>query len=109
MIIEKRILDFEKLGFGMFVHFGLYSLLGKGEWAQECLSIPQEEYRTLAKTFCPATDWAEKLADAAKHAGCKYITLTDRVSFYAKPFPYGSHGVVRVAKLETENALSFST
>lgn len=29
MIIEKRIKEFEKLGFGMFVHFGLYSILVK--------------------------------------------------------------------------------
>ena len=69
MIIEQRILNFERLGFGMFVHFGLYSLLGKGEWAKECLGIPSEEYEPLAKEFCPAPDWAEQLAETAKNAG----------------------------------------
>lgn len=78
MIIEKRILDFEKLGFGMFVHFGLYSQLGQGEWAQRSLCIPQEEYEPLAKTFAPKPDWAQKLVATAKRAGCKYITLTTR-------------------------------
>ena len=78
MIIEQRILNFERLGFGMFVHFGLYSLLGKGEWAKECLGIPKDEYEPLAKEFCPAPDWAEQLAETAKNAGCKYITLTAR-------------------------------
>ena len=34
MIIKQYIKDFEKFGFGMFVHYGLYSVLGKGEWAQ---------------------------------------------------------------------------
>ena len=42
MIIEKRIKDFENLGFGMFVHFGIYSLLGKGEWVKHIYSIPDE-------------------------------------------------------------------
>ena len=31
MIIEKRIKEFEKLGFGLFVHFGMYSEIGKGD------------------------------------------------------------------------------
>jgi len=78
MIVEQRILDFEKLGFGMFVHFGIYSQLGKGEWAQNRLAIPQEEYSALAKSFCPHPQWAKKLARTAKNAGCKYITLTTR-------------------------------
>lgn len=78
MIIEQRILDFEKLGFGMFVHFGLYSVLGKGEWAKHILQIPDEEYEALAKQFNPDADWAEKLAATARQAGCKYITLTTR-------------------------------
>jgi hypothetical protein len=28
---EQRILDFENMGFGMFIHYGLYSQLGRGE------------------------------------------------------------------------------
>ena len=78
MIIEKRILDFEKLGLGMFVHFGLYSKLGKGEWALRSLALDPVEYEAQAKTFCPEPDWAEKLVANAKNAGCKYITLTTR-------------------------------
>ena len=78
MIIKEYIKDFEKLGFGMFVHYGLYSVLGKGEWAQNCLEIPMDEYRNLANDFKPELDWAEKLVNTAKSAGCKYITLTTR-------------------------------
>lgn len=78
MIIEKRIKNFENLGFGMFVHFGIYSLLGKGEWVKHIYSIPDEEYEKLTKEFDPEKDWAEKLVLAAKNAGCKYITLTSR-------------------------------
>ena len=34
MIIKPYIHSFEEMGFGMFVHFGIYSVLGKGEWAK---------------------------------------------------------------------------
>ena len=78
MIVNPRVLDFEKMGLGMFVHFGIYSLLGKGEWAKACLEIPDEAYFPLAEKFCPREDWAENLARTAADAGCRYITLTTR-------------------------------
>lgn len=78
MIVKQYIKDFENLGFGMFVHFGLYSVLGKGEWAKHLLKIDDEEYFKLAEEFHPEPDWADQLAAAAKQAGCKYITLTTR-------------------------------
>ena len=78
MIIKQYIKDFENLGFGMFVHFGIYSVLGKGEWAKHILNIPDDEYYTLMEQFDPKLDWAKELAATAKKAGCKYITLTTR-------------------------------
>lgn len=78
MIIEKRIKEFEKLGFGLFVHFGLYSVIGKGEWSKELLDISWDEYFKTLDTFCPKETWADELALTAKEAGCKYITLTTR-------------------------------
>lgn len=78
MIIKQYIKDFEKLGFGMFVHFGIYSVLGKGEWAKKLLAISDEEYYKLCDEFHPVPDWADRLVTAAKQAGCKYITLTTR-------------------------------
>ncbi len=78
MIIKQYIKDFENLGFGMFVHFGLYSVLGKGEWAKKLLAISDEEYYKLAEDFHPEPDWADRLVTTAKRAGCKYITLTTR-------------------------------
>lgn len=78
MIIKQYIKDFENLGFGLFVHFGLYSVIEKGEWVKFTDQIPDEEYYKNAQTFCPANDWAEQLVKTAKKAGCKYITLTTR-------------------------------
>lgn len=78
MIVKNYIKNFEKLGFGMFVHFGLYSVIGKGEWAQNCLKISKEEYESAALKFNPSKDWAKNLVATAKAAGCKYINLTAR-------------------------------
>ncbi len=78
MIVKQYIKDFENLGFGMFVHFGIYSVLGKGEWAKHIHNIPDEEYYVLMEQFDPKPDWAKELVATAKNAGCKYITLTTR-------------------------------
>lgn len=78
MIVKEYIKRFENLGFGMFVHFGLYSVLGKGEWSKKLLNIDDAEYYQLCEKFHPLSDWAEQLVLTAKQAGCKYITLTTR-------------------------------
>lgn len=78
MIVKQYIKEFEQLGLGLFVHFGIYSLLGKGEWAKDQYSIPNDEYYPIHKNFCPDPNWAEKLVTTARSAGCRYITLTTR-------------------------------
>lgn len=78
MIIKQHIKEFEAMGLGMFVHFGIYSVLGKGEWAKFILKIPNDAYEALAERFCPHPDWAKELVAAAKSAGAKYITITSR-------------------------------
>lgn len=78
MIVRQYIKEFEKLGFGMFVHYGLYSLVGTGEWTKLCNSIADEDYYPLVDKFNPKADWVTELVKTAKNAGCKYITLTTR-------------------------------
>lgn len=78
MIVKQYIKDFENLGFGMFVHFGLYSILGKAEWAKHSNKISDETYDLLIEQFNPREDWAMEIVKTAKRAGCKYITLTTR-------------------------------
>lgn len=75
---EKRIENFEKMGFGLFVHWGLYSQLGMGEWTYYSHNRKMEDYKKLKDTFTAEDFDAEKLVVAAKNAGCKYITLTTR-------------------------------
>ena len=69
---------FERLGFGLFVHFGLYSVYGKGEWAKDVYKIPDAQYGKLTGKFKVAKNWAKELVRTAKAAGAKYITLTTR-------------------------------
>ncbi|MBQ4321943.1 MAG: alpha-L-fucosidase [Oscillospiraceae bacterium] len=75
---EKRIADFENLGFGMFVHWGLYSQLGMGEWTYFIHKREMDEYKKLKETFTAEDFDAEAMVLTAKNAGCKYITLTTR-------------------------------
>ncbi len=71
--------DFEKLGFGLFVHFGLYSIVGKGEWYLHLNpKADKEKYNNLINKFNPSENWAKNLVKTAKKTGCKYITLTTR-------------------------------
>ena len=42
---------FSKAGFGLFMHYGLYSLLGRGEWVQLEEKIPVAEYEQLKNKF----------------------------------------------------------
>ncbi len=73
--IEK----FKNLGFGLFVHFGLYSVVGKGEWyLYHDPTADKEKYNALPQRFRVHPQWAEKLVKTAKNAGCRYITLTTR-------------------------------
>ena len=74
----KYIEEFEKLGFGIFVHFGLYSIIGKGEWYEWVYNVDKNEYRKLANRFKVSKNWATNLVRTAKAAGAKYITLTTR-------------------------------
>jgi alpha-L-fucosidase len=75
---EPRIARFERLAYGMFIHWGLYSQLGKGEWIQHQAQIPQAEYEKLTETFTADEFDARAIARLAKDAGMKYITITSR-------------------------------
>jgi alpha-L-fucosidase len=65
-------------GFGMFVHWGVYSLLGQGEWVMQNRSIPVPTYEWLASTFNPVKFDAHEWVSLAKAAGVRYITITSR-------------------------------
>jgi alpha-L-fucosidase len=75
---EKRIQWWREAKFGMFIHWGLYSLLGRHEWAMEVEGIPISEYQDLAKSFKPRPNAAGAWAKLARQAGMKYMVMTSK-------------------------------
>ncbi len=69
---------FENAKFGLFIHYGIYSQLGKGEWIQLTDTIPLNEYVTLKDSFNPSGFDADFIVQLAKKAGMKYITITTK-------------------------------
>ncbi|MDR3219498.1 MAG: alpha-L-fucosidase [Dysgonamonadaceae bacterium] len=69
---------FEDARFGMFIHFGAYSVLGNGEWVMNNHSIKGDDYKRLQDLFNPQAFDAKEWVKIAKDAGMKYITLTSR-------------------------------
>ena len=63
--------------FGIFIHWGIYSLFGQGEWFLNH-DINAEEYSKAAKAFYPIDFNAEEWVKAIKDAGAKYICITTR-------------------------------
>ena len=64
--------------FGMFIHWGLYSVLGRHEWVMENEGIPVSEYEPLAQRFNPKPNAARAWAKLAKEAGMKYMVMTTK-------------------------------
>lgn len=70
--------QFQDEKFGIFLHWGLYSMMGAGEWVMNNRNINYQEYPKLAKTFYPSEFDADAWVRAIKAAGAKYITITTR-------------------------------
>lgn len=74
----RRTAWFEEARFGMFIHWGLYSLLGRGEWALNRERIPMDEYVRLAEEFDARDYDPSAWAALAAEAGMKYVVLTTK-------------------------------
>jgi len=64
--------------FGMFIHWGVYSVLGDGEWVFHNRKLTVDEYNRLPLFFDPEKFDAHAWVSLAKSAGMKYITITSR-------------------------------
>ncbi len=69
---------FQAAKFGLFMHFGLYSQLGRGEWVQFHEQIPVREYKKLKDTFKADNFDADFITDLACKAEMKYINITSK-------------------------------
>ena len=120
---------FSRAGYGLFVHFGLYAMLGgvyKGtpsprnaEWIMRHLQIPVSEYKALAKIFDPAALDARDIVRRAKGWGMQYVVVTakhhdgfalydTKVSDYnVKNTPYGRDIIKDFADACREEGMPF--
>jgi alpha-L-fucosidase len=69
---------FQDARFGMFIHWGVYSVLGDGEWVMNNRKIPIADYEKLPALFNPMEFNAAEWVALAKAAGMKYITITSK-------------------------------
>lgn len=75
---EANLHWFTDAKYGMFIHYGLYAQLGRGEWVQLRDTIPVAEYAKLKETFTADKFDANFITDLAIKAGMKYITITSK-------------------------------
>ncbi len=69
---------FSNAKFGLFIHWGPFSIPGEGEWVMQVRNIPVKNYTRLMDFFNPIEFNAAQWVSMAKNAGMKYITLITR-------------------------------
>ena len=70
--------EFSDMRFGIFLHWGLYSMFAQGEWYMQNAGIPYAEYSKAASGFYPSRFNAREWVSAIKASGAGYITITTR-------------------------------
>ena len=70
--------QFENAKFGLFIHWGVFSILGDAEWVMQNENIKVKDYTRLMDFFNPTEFNAHDWVAMAKNAGMKYITLITR-------------------------------
>lgn len=69
---------FQDARFGIFIHWGIYSMKADGEWSMNLQKIPYDEYQRFAGGFYPSKFNAEEWVKTFKAAGARYMTITSR-------------------------------
>ncbi|HEY3384602.1 MAG TPA: alpha-L-fucosidase [Vicinamibacterales bacterium] len=75
---DRRLKWWHDARFGMFIHWGAYSVIGRHEWAMENEAIPVGEYEQVARRFQPKPNAAREWAKLARRAGQKYMVMTTK-------------------------------
>ena len=69
---------FQDAKFGVFIHWGAYSVIGRHEWARHRFQIPQADYDVYAKQFNPVNFNADRWMGLIENAGAKYVVITSK-------------------------------
>lgn len=110
--------QFAKDRFGIFIHWGLYSLYAQGEWYLQNADLDRYEYAKAANAFYPHAFNAEAWIKTFKDAGARYVTFTTRhhdgfsmwntkqSDYNIMHTPYGKDIVQQLAALKNESSQS---
>ena len=116
--LEARKL-FAERRFGIFIHWGIYSLFAQGEWFMTNANINCREYAKAAQAFYPHRFNAEQWIAAFRDAGAKYVCFTSRhhdgfsmwktdcSDYHIGNTPYGKDVIARLADACHENDMGF--
>jgi alpha-L-fucosidase len=74
----ERVKWFGDAKFGMFIHWGAYSVIGRHEWSRELFQIPQAEYDQSVRMFNPVLFNADEWVRIAQDAGARYMVITSK-------------------------------
>src|SRR6478609_1667729 len=69
---------FQDARFGLFIHWGVYSVLGDGEWVMNNQQIPIKTYEKIPAFFNPTSFDPKEWVQMVKDAGMKYIAITSK-------------------------------
>ena len=73
-----RLQWFREAKFGLFIHWGIYSMIGREEWARQLLQIPLKDYQYYADNFNPTGFDPDEWAALARDVGVKYVVITSK-------------------------------
>ena len=114
---EERTKWFREAKLGMFIHWGVYSMIGRGEWVMHVEQIPVEEYEKLYPKFNPVKYNPKQWVALAKEAGCEYVNITTRhhdgfsmfdseiTEYDIMSTPYGKDVIAMLAKEVKQHGL----
>ena len=71
-----NITEFQQSRFGLFIHWGIYSIPARGEWVRSNEEMKEEDYIPFANEFDPDLFDPHQWAKLAKSAGMKYAVMT---------------------------------
>ena len=77
-VADSRMDWWTQARFGMFIHWGVHTIIARDIWNMEHEAIPPAEYRELGKKFRPPAGCARAWARLARQAGQKYMVLTSK-------------------------------
>lgn len=101
LLPERKMAWWRDAKFGVFIHWGLYAIPGRGEWYMFNEKVAPEDYAKLAQAFKPRHYDPDSWARLAKIGGARYMVMTarhhDGFALWDSPASYGHYDSMHAA------------